>query len=101
MPRFRRLSALVLTLVLASSVAMAAPRPTAEPSRKGPAVSAVRAEVLMARFWGWLTGAWTKAGCGSDPDGTGAPGGTPVPPGDHADIGCGIDPDGTPCAGGS
>jgi hypothetical protein len=44
---------------------------------------------LLDRAWAFLIGAWTKEGCGLDPNGRCAPTST-----DRTDIGCGIDPDG-------
>lgn len=89
MPRFRRLSVLVLALVLASSLAAAAPR---RPAWKPPAASA-SAETVVARLWEWLTAVWTKAGCILDPNGgcTNSAGSAPSPEG-RGEAGCGIDP---------
>jgi hypothetical protein len=104
MPRCRSIFAFALVLVLTSSLAMAAPRPEAGQSwGKATAAAAAFSDALGARLWGWLTAAWTKVGCGSDPNGacSGSQGGTPVAPGDLSDVGCGIDPSGSPCAGGS
>jgi len=95
MSRFRRLAAFTLALVLASSLAMAAPRHGVS-SPKAAAGSST-AEMLFSHLWGWLTGMWSKEGCVIDPNGHCKPGsGTTVaPPGDSGDEGCIIDPSGS------
>jgi hypothetical protein len=99
MSRVRWFLTFFLAFVLISSLAMAAPHHAANPP-KAPAVSAT-AEMLFSHLWGWITGVWTKEGCGIDPSGQCKPGsGTTVaPPGDSVDAGCIIDPGGSCSAG--
>ena len=85
---FRRTTAVLLLLlaaVLAAPPASAAGRPTETVS-----LSPLEA---LDRLWSFLRAAWSKEGCGVDPDGTCKPGTTSPPPAQTKE-GCHIDPNG-------
>jgi hypothetical protein len=91
MPRFSRCRiVLLLVLLLLPAVVQAAePRRAAEPLWSTP--SGLIAWDVLARVWGFLTGAPSDNGCRLDPDGRCLQGQSAAP---TADNGCGADPDG-------
>ena len=76
---------LVLTLLLAAPIQAGSTRPASSL----PADSAVKS--ILIQVGDFLTGIWTRIGCGIDPDGRCEP--RPSPTGD-LDSGCDIDPSG-------
>ena len=94
MSRLPRLAlAILIAATLLSTAALASPLPGAGPRR--PAATASAPLDLFSQLWSFLTGFWTKNGCGADPNGLRTT--TPTPTSEN---GCGADPDGL-CLSGS